>query len=396
MQAIRFGYEKAGLRVRNEPIPWNADAVLVEAWIWSAPDNARRKGDFQLRVPGCATVTPVLLQPQTEPDVLCVTFRLPPLHSEGVARLYCQGNMLGQVLLPFLSPEMFFRELRLQSATIWASLGPYNVACQTFVEGQCHGLSACGVLTSATSLLPIVDHDLTAKFTDHATGYTQTVSVPLTGAQLLGKRAFLSVIPPQAPPMRGVCSVQWNLKDRPLAQAVIRGISEAEFQQSLYLVESRCVDEGIREGTNVNPLVLPRDGVSRLRPCFQLASREPGMAAVCPLEVRVQFRSPARAPMHLQQEILVTDGPSVWLPGPINVDDFQHIQAFELLSQGRSLGVLWIRPAPMASFTNEGGFKSLEDYDWTPFTENELLDRLQKLMGPGHEDEVLQTPTPVR
>lgn len=50
----------------------------------------------------------------------------------------------------------------------------------------------------------------------------------------------------------------------------------------------------------------------------------------------------------------------------------------------------------MASFTNEGGFKSLEEYEWTPFSENELLDRLQKLMAPAHEEDILQSPARVR
>ena len=30
-QALHFGYEKAGLTLYDQPIPWNAEAVVVEA-----------------------------------------------------------------------------------------------------------------------------------------------------------------------------------------------------------------------------------------------------------------------------------------------------------------------------------------------------------------------------
>ena len=41
-QALHFSYEKAGLIVHDQPIPWNAEAVLVEATLRLPPAAAAR------------------------------------------------------------------------------------------------------------------------------------------------------------------------------------------------------------------------------------------------------------------------------------------------------------------------------------------------------------------
>src|SRR5437764_1400673 len=51
-QALHFSYEKAGLTLHDQPIPWNAEAVLVEAMVRLPGNTTRRKSDFQLRIPG--------------------------------------------------------------------------------------------------------------------------------------------------------------------------------------------------------------------------------------------------------------------------------------------------------------------------------------------------------
>jgi hypothetical protein len=47
--------------------------------------------------------------------------------------------------------------------------------------------------------------------------------------------------------------------------------------------------------------------------------------------------------------------------------------------------VLSFRPVPTAGFTSEGGFKPPPDFAWTPAAEDELTDRLTKLMLPDGE-----------
>ena len=48
-QALHYSYEKAGLTLHDQPIPWNAEAVLVEALLRLPSTASRRKGDFLLR-----------------------------------------------------------------------------------------------------------------------------------------------------------------------------------------------------------------------------------------------------------------------------------------------------------------------------------------------------------
>src|SRR5438552_17650906 len=50
-QALHYSYEKAGLTLHDQPIPWNAEAVSVTATLRIQKTNDRRKPDYQLRLP---------------------------------------------------------------------------------------------------------------------------------------------------------------------------------------------------------------------------------------------------------------------------------------------------------------------------------------------------------
>jgi hypothetical protein len=436
LRALRFRYEKVGLTVADEPIPWNAEAVLVEAVVWLPPGTVPRKSDFQLRTPDHVPRIAVALDPDSEQDAVHVVFRLPPIQGQTWAAIHYRGGMLGQLVLPFLTADAFFRNLCLRSPTLSALLvgqqpdvgldslayegSKYNVACQTLVEGQCRGLSAGGILASPTSLLPLSDFGLRVEITDRGNGCgtdfksvgcgtdfksvgggtdfksvlrVESVAVLLTGGQLLGKEASLSISLPPWPHRPGLCSVRWMLGERLLAHAEIRVVSAAAFQQSLYLAEGRFLSQGKQGGpTLFRHHLLARDDTSGLRPCFLIASREPGMAGLGALEIRVQFRDPNRRPLVCKQEMLLTDRPSLCIPRTVPfLTDFQQIRSFELLSKGHLLGTLPVSPTPVAAFTGEGGFHAPADFDWTPFTEEELFDRLEKLME-ASDDSLVRSP----
>src|SRR5207244_6604280 len=42
-QALHFSYEKAGLTLQNQPIPWNAEAVVVEAIVRASAPLSRSR-----------------------------------------------------------------------------------------------------------------------------------------------------------------------------------------------------------------------------------------------------------------------------------------------------------------------------------------------------------------
>src|ERR1044072_6418087 len=74
-QAIHTRYEKAGLALYDLPVPWNADAVVVEV-VLRLPPAARATADFTLRFPGRDPLSPEVLR-QKEADRHRLLFRLP-------------------------------------------------------------------------------------------------------------------------------------------------------------------------------------------------------------------------------------------------------------------------------------------------------------------------------
>jgi hypothetical protein len=383
---VHVSYEKSGLAVADEPVPWNAEAVLVDAILRLPSSEVNRACEFQVRVPGQLPAAAARLQPGEEEGEVYLQFRLPPPRGATVGALYWHEHLLGEVKLPFLESEVFLRDLRLQTPTLLARLGDHFVACRAFVRGQCRRLLASGVLSSPTSLLPLVDVDLTVEFRDPSDGRTQRVFVGLTRSQLLGRQAVVSVAAPRWPRASDACSVDWMLKDRLLARTPARRTSRTAFQQSLYVIASRFTHQQSDGSAAVAHHVSGRGAESRLSPCFWVASREPGIAAVCPLEIRAVYRDPARPPTAVRQEIVVTDGPSPCLPAPLPGGDLQKIRAFELFSEGCYLGVLPVNSTPVAVFTSEGGFRCSGEFTWTTAAEEELASRLSELADASNEE----------
>src|SRR5262245_42264902 len=101
-QALHYSYEKAGLTINDQPIPWNAEAVVVEARL-RLPTSARRKSDYQLRLPGQEPLPAESLRRQENEENHCVLFRLPPPSEAVTADLLFRSHVLGQLTLPVLT-----------------------------------------------------------------------------------------------------------------------------------------------------------------------------------------------------------------------------------------------------------------------------------------------------
>jgi hypothetical protein len=81
-----------------------------------------------------------------------------------------------------------------------------------------------------------------------------------------------------------------------------------------------------------------------------------------------------------EQTLLITDGPALFAPGSIDAQELSQVAHFELRSRGTIIGTVSLCPTPTAVFTPEGGFEPAADFAWTPTAEDELTDRLSKLM----------------
>ena len=386
-QALHYSYEKAGLTLHDQPVPWNAEAVLVEALLRLPHGAGRRKGDFLLRLPGQQPVPAEQLRRQEGDERFALLFRLPPPSATVAAEIIYRNHILGQLTLPFLSREEFLQNLRLQLSTLFVRIGADNVACQTFVASQCRGLLASAVLLSPTSLVPVLDMELQVEFRCERGGAAHRTPVRLCSSQLAGRQALIAVIPRRHPRRIGAWTATWLLGDKPLATQRLRAISQSHFRRSLRISDTRFVIQSRDGPVRLARQAPPLQGPGRLGPCFLVSSSEPGMAGLCPVRVAAQVPGAVQPPVLLENQVLITDGPTMIAPGTLDVADLAQVTGFELSVRGRPLGVLSLCPAPTAAFTSEGGFKPPHDFTWTAAAEEEMTERLNRLLeGKGKGD----------
>jgi hypothetical protein len=384
-QALHFRYEKAGLVVDNQPIPWNADAVLVETLVKLAA-SGRTRSDFSLHLPGQEPVTPESIRRDDASKLFRLLFRIPTPQQTTTAELFWRDQKKGELTLPILSRDAFLAGLSLQMPTIAVNLGSQSVACQSFVSTQSKGLMASALLTSQTSLAPILDLRLEVEFRCERYPATQRVPVFFSSSQLRGKQALVTVCPHKLAKRTGVWQTTWFLEGEPVAGQKIKALTKTQFERSLRISETRFV---VQKPTG--EVVLTRQppelkDVLRLGPCFLISSREAGIAALCTLQTRAMVPGAVQPPLLQEQIVLVSDGPTPFVPGTLDVADLEQVTGFELCLGGKSLGVLPLTPAPSAGFTSEGGFKPAPEFSWSSAAEDQLAERLSKLLDGRHGD----------
>ena len=295
-QALHYSYEKAGLTLHDQPSPWNAEAVLVEALLRLPPGASRRKTDFLLRLPNQQPIAAEQVRRAEDDERYGVLFRLPPLTAVAAVDILYRNHVLGQLTLPFLSREEFLQNLRLQLSTLFVRIGSDNVACLTFVASQCKGLLASAVLSSPTSLAPILDMDLQVEFRCERGGTVQRTCARLSSSQLSGRQALLAVMPRRHPRRIGAWTATWMLGDSPLGTQRVRAISQRHFQRSLRLSDTRFVVQAVGGPVRLTRQAPPLEGSARVGPCFLVSSSEPGMAGLCPMRMAAQVPGAVQPP----------------------------------------------------------------------------------------------------
>jgi hypothetical protein len=379
-EALHYSYEKAGLTVHDQPVPWNAEAVLVEGCVSLGATATRRKGDFRLRVGLGEPLAPESLRRQDGEDRHRLFFRLPPPSESTALELLYKTHMLGRVSLPVVSRDEFLKNLKIQMPTLFVRLGEQSIACQTFVATQCRGLLLSAVLVSPTSLVPLLDLGLQVEIHADRGGPRAIVPARLSSSQLAGRQALVTMVPRRFPRRIGNWLATWLLADQALATQPIHAISKKTFRRSLRVSDTRFVVQRKKEPLRLSHHLPDLDGNTRVGPCFLVSSREPGMAGLCELQIRTQGPGTLHPPVLAEEEILITDGPTLFAPGTLNTLDIGQVQAFELRARNALLGTLSLLPAPEAAFNAEGAFKCSHDFPWSVAAEEELNDRLARLL----------------
>lgn len=380
-QALHYSYEKAGLVFDNQPIPWNAESILVEALVRASNLQPRQRLEFSLHLPNQPPIPPELLRPEPTQTQSRLFFRLPVPEQTTLAHLFWKERSLGQLTLPILTVEEFLRNLMLQHASAQVHLGEATVACQSFVTTQAQSAITSALLTSPTSLIPILDLGLSVELGQFDQPM-QRLPVRLSSSQMRARQALLAVLLPR-PRKTGPWQVRWLLGERCLASLTLKGITKRHLLKSLRISSTRFFVQN--DNGEVNILRFPPtslEGIHRLGPCFLVCSSEPGLAGFCDLSVKVVMENRSASYELVPQSVYLSDGPSPYAPGTFAADDLANIRAFELYAEKQLLGTVSLAPVPIAEFNPEGGFQtSTEEFPWSPAAEEQLNDRLRKLLG---------------
>src|SRR5216684_4112043 len=175
-----------------------------------------RKPDFHLRIDKQEPIVAESLHREEGEERHRLFFRFTPPGHTTTAELLCRNHVLGQLTLPAFSLEEFISHLNLQMPTLFVSIGDQSVACQTFVASQCRGLLASALLTSPSSLVPLLDLGLQIEIRSERGGPVHAVPAKLCSSQLAGRQALITIVPRRFPRRIGNWTATWVLGDRPL------------------------------------------------------------------------------------------------------------------------------------------------------------------------------------
>ena len=379
VDGLNYAFEKGGVTLENQPIPWCADSVLIGAVVLWPPQLPFMKGDFELCVGG-DTYPPESQRREESGDSYRLQFRVPVPARSTTAELVWRDRSLGQTTLPVFGPEEFAKKVSVQMPTANVRLGEQTVACQTFVATQGQGLIVSGVLQSPTSLVPLQELGLRVEMRREEGGPSAASAVYLSHSQLQACQALVALSLPR-PRRMGTWQITWYLGEKPLASHTIKAISQKQFQRSLHVTGTRFVLQNKRGAFKVEKFVPDLKGYVRIAPCFYVASSERGMAGKCILQVRAQLKDSAASLLLGEQEILLTDGPCPFVPGTLEIGALNNVKLFELRCGRTLLANLSPSPVPTAAFTTEGGFAPASPFEWSPSADEQLQERLGKLLG---------------
>jgi hypothetical protein len=283
------------------------------------------------------------------------------------------------VTIPILTAETFLYGISIAEAAISVRLAHSLISARLFAVDGSRGLVASARLRSEHRLGPIADLGLRAIFRNEQTGRVYEAPVALTADQLGLHETVILAPCPRRPRRPGEWSVTWLVGNRELAMRRIEAIAVRRFEDSVRVADARFA---VADKSGLVRVVRhpPAAGsVERVGPCFLIASVEPGAVGLCRLEVYAVSLNDPDPPLLMEQEVLVTDAPSVFAPGLIEAASLGRVSGFELRLNRRALGTASLSPVPPATLTSEGGFKPPPDFTWTIAAEEELLDRLGRL-----------------
>jgi hypothetical protein len=377
-QAVHLHYEKAGLQLLGPLIPWNAESVVLEL-LAKLPPSARNKSEFFLRIPGMTPIQAESIRSLEDESERCrIFFKFSVPGSTQFAEILWKQKLLTTVSIPVQSQAEFFSQLKFTNPTVSLQLDGTLVAAQSYIASQCQGIVAAIVLKSSTALAPLADLPLLVRFEGI---HPESVPLRLTANQLASRECLLIATAPRAPKRAGAYEVIWQLDGQLIQTHRLIGLSARQLLESIRVVDTRFVWEDEARKIHVTRQAPALEKALRIGPCFVLASRELGAAASLLLNVTTLLPGAVRAPIVLEQTVLLTDGPTIVSPGLVDPREAPGFLAFELRYKNKLIATAPLAPIPQAKFDGEGGFQPPAEFQWNSLADEELAERLQKLFG---------------
>ena len=375
LQSLSVRYSRASLVVTSQAIPWNAEAVQIEANLRLSPAASRRRSDFLLVLPDREAVEASLVRSRDGWYPVEIRFDLPAPSGSIQADLLYRGHSFARIALPVLSSSEYLNQLQLRLPSAAVQLGQEVVPCRCFVASQARGLLLSALLYHPAGLFPLHGLHLHVQL-QGPDGASRQLPIHLSAEQLAGESALVTVAVSRLPRCQGEWSVQWRLGERVLGRLTLRGLSQQAFQQSLRIRDRKFVVE------SAGGLSLceqpPTD--SRAGPYFLLASAEPEAVGMVRLRLRPLVLDDTTRATGLEQRVLIGPAPTPFTLGTLDAEELTRLGGFEVLAGRCVLGQLSLQPPPVAHFTSEGCYLPLPDYEWSAAAEREIARRLGQLL----------------
>ena len=144
-QAIYFSCEKSGMVLHNQPIPWNAEAVLVEAILRLRLPHVERP--ISPCHPGREPVIAESLR-KDEASISIGSFSAWPTGNFREGRTLLASSSPGRTGTAGLDPGRLRARSQVQLQTTFVHLGRQSVAAGAFVSTQCKGVHGPAIVRS--------------------------------------------------------------------------------------------------------------------------------------------------------------------------------------------------------------------------------------------------------
>lgn len=378
IRSFGFHYKSGGQLFRDQAIPWNAEDLAVEAVLHGGSRRGVQATDLVLRLESGETYFCESLRADGESSACRACFRIPVPHEPIVVQLFHRNWTLGQINLPVVSKQRFLAELECRTPTAHVRLAGRYVACRSFVAAQSRGVLASLILASPWSLTPLLEMGLRLEIYN-ADGELVGEEHPGLTSSVLANQEAVILAAVSIPRKKGNWRLDWMLGQDCIASQDLLALSLPQFLAQLqvsnmqFLIESAS---GNRQLKTKLPRLVEKD---RLGPCFSLMSGIPGAAGIVRLRVNALITKGKTPPLLAKEEHVITDGPTLVLPGTLDGAELEALAGFELRLGRKCLGTLLVHPAPQAQFDSEGSFQAVDAFAWDGRAEDELNERLSAL-----------------